>query len=219
MTDDDDDINEYQHPIDGLDHWVNLLKGNDAFSYTYVSCSAGKVKEERKLSARDMRSRHRELAKMFTSEMTFSSNKRVIFLYEPGVDWFPVFLALMCASVVPCVVYPIDPMTTARDVLRERYEFLKTLAKECAGVVCSSKMATALKLTRLKLLDTHGLNCQMWVVDGFETTFEKTASEFREDEEEEKEPIWKRDPEATAFIQYTSGSTGKPKRVILSHRA
>ena len=58
----------------------------------------------------------------------------------------------------------------------------------------------------------------MWVMDGFETKFE-TASEFREDEEEEKEPIWKRDPEATAFIQYTSGSTGKPKGVILSHRA
>ena len=183
MTYDDDDINDYQHPIDGLDHWVNLLKGNDAFSYTYVSCSAGKETEERKFTARDMRSRHRKLAKMFTSEKTFSSttrtmeerkkeNKRVIFLYEPGVDWFPVFLALMRASVVPCVVYPIDPMTTARDVLRERYEFLKTLAKECAGVVCSSKMATALKLTRLKLLDTHGLNCQMWVVDGFETKFE-----------------------------------------------
>ena len=231
MTDDDDDINEYQYPIDGLDHWVNLLKGNDfAFSYTCVSCSSGKEEtEERKFTARDMRSRHRKLAKMFNSEKTFSwttrtmeerekENKRVIFLYEPGVDWFPVFLALMRASVVPCVVYPIDPMTTARDVLRERYEFLKTLAKECAGVVCSSKMATALKLTRLKLLDTHGLNCQMWVVDGFETKFE-TASEFREDEEEEKEPIWKRDPEATAFIQYTSGSTGKPKGVILSHRA
>ena len=85
---------------------------------------------------------------MFNSEKTFSSkmttrtmeerekeNKRVIFLYEPGVDWFPVFLALMRASVVPCVVYPIDPMTTARDVLRERYEFLKTLAKECASRV------------------------------------------------------------------------------------
>ena len=108
----------------------------------------------------------------------------------------------MRASVVPCVVYPIDPMTTARDVLRERYEFLKTLAKECAGVVCSSKMATALKLTRLKLLDTHGLNCQMWVVDGFETKFE-TASEFREDEEEEKEPIWKRDPEAVSYTHLT----------------
>ena len=50
MTDDDDDINDYQHPIDGLDHWVNLLKGNDfAFSYTYVSCSSGKEEtEERK---------------------------------------------------------------------------------------------------------------------------------------------------------------------------
>jgi len=50
MTDDDDDINEYQHPIDGLDHWVNLLNGFDfAFSYTYVSCSAGKEEtEERK---------------------------------------------------------------------------------------------------------------------------------------------------------------------------
>ena len=46
MTDDDDDINDYQHPIDGLDHWVNLLKGNDAFSYTYVSCSAGKEETE-----------------------------------------------------------------------------------------------------------------------------------------------------------------------------
>jgi hypothetical protein len=56
MTDDDDDINEYQHPIDGLDHWVNLLKGNDfAFSYTYVSCSSGKETEERKFTARDMR--------------------------------------------------------------------------------------------------------------------------------------------------------------------
>ena len=79
MTDDDDDINDYQHPIDGLDHWVNLLKGRgDAFSYTYVSCSAGKETEERKLSARDMRSRHRKLAKMFTSEMTFSSTTRTM---------------------------------------------------------------------------------------------------------------------------------------------
>ena len=57
----------------------------------------------------------------------------------------------------------------------------------------------------------------MWVVDGCGRTEDVSAEENVCDDE--KEPVWRRDPETPAFIQYTSGSTGKPKGVILSHRA
>ena len=210
--DDDDE----DHPLDGLKRWTTLAP--ERFSYAWAR--GGKEEEEvRRLTARDMSSRLKkirgELERKF--EATRKTKKTVVFMYEPGIEWFPVFLALMSANIAPCVAHPIDPMTTSRCVLKEKYEFLKMLAKECSGVVCSPKMATALKLTRLKLLDAQGLGCEMWVVDGCGRTEDVSAEENVCDDE--KEPVWRRDPETPAFIQYTSGSTGKPKGVILSHRA
>ena len=118
MSDEEDGDDEEEepmlvHPIDGLERWMEVAP--DRFSYAFVSCSSSSslsssLDEQRKLTARDMHSRHLRLAKMFAGAL--SAAKRVVFLYEPGIDWFPVFLALLRMGIVPCVVYPIDPMTT-----------------------------------------------------------------------------------------------------------
>ena len=118
---------EEDHPLDGLARWTTLAP--ERFSYAW----ARGEEEVRRLTARDMSSRLKkirgELERKF--EATRKTKKTVVFLYEPGIEWFPVFLALMSASIAPCVAHPIDPMTTSRGVLKEKYEFLKMLAKEC----------------------------------------------------------------------------------------
>ena len=117
---------EEDHPLDGLKRWTTLAP--ERFSYAWAR--GGKEEEVRRLTARDMSSRLKkirgELERKF--EATRKTKKTVVFMYEPGIEWFPVFLALMSANIAPCVAHPIDPMTTSRCVLKEKYEFLKMLA-------------------------------------------------------------------------------------------
>jgi len=217
------------NPIDGLRQWSRVAPHK--FRYAFCAENGDEIDS---LNARELSDQLEEIKvkigalKVIVDDddddrasVTQTRLGRILFVYEPGIRWFPVFLACIDVGLIPCVVYPIDP-SLPRAILRKRYEFYKVVAKECMAVFCSGKMMLALRLTRILLMDAHGLPCRVCVVEA------RTSKEVVVSRGDTKSVIIKKcsgqersaaDDERTAFIQYTSGSTGTPKGVIISHRA
>jgi len=120
------------------------------------------------------------------------AGKRVVLLYEPGIEYVAAFLGTMAAGAVAVPAYP--------PVSKQMAERLSGVAGDCAPelVLTTSLFAGGFKsrvesLARASWIETDRLPRRSFT----------------------GVPI---DGSALAMLQYTSGSTGTPKGVMLSHR-